>query len=166
MKLIILCFVLFACCLPPAVSAHILETSGSIGGVIHIDPDDDPIVGLPSTLMFELKDKENKFELQQCDCSVKIFKNDELIHQELLSSNSLPFIFPEKNIYRIEVSGNPKNQEFSPFHLSYSVRVSREDSANHPQAQQSTSNLIFPLLMAVGGVVLFALLYFRSTSKK
>lgn len=42
--------------LPQTASAHVLQTDGSIGAVLHVDPDDNPIIGEKATFFFDLKD--------------------------------------------------------------------------------------------------------------
>ncbi len=119
--------------IPQIASAHVLKTSGTVGAVIHIDPADDPIVGQPSTLFFEFKDKLNKFRVQECDCQVVISRaGQELTRQPLVPSpeadstqSTYPYIFPEKGIYTIKVEGRSPSQSFEPFQLSYELRVSR-----------------------------------------
>lgn len=40
-------------------SAHFLQKDGSISFVLHIDPDDDPVIGRLATLSFEISDEKN-----------------------------------------------------------------------------------------------------------
>lgn len=64
-KLILSFFLIFAVflILPTIASAHVLKTDGSIGAVVHIDPDDDPIIGKSANFFLEFKDTKNKFQL-------------------------------------------------------------------------------------------------------
>lgn len=122
--------------IPQKVSAHNLQSDGSIGAVLHVDPEDDPIVGSQSSLFFEFKDKNNQFKPQTCDCSFLITKEEkEVFRQDLfansdgsLESASVSFTFPEKGVYKIIVTGSPKVAgAFQPFTLKYDLRVAREE---------------------------------------
>lgn len=137
-------FVLSFFVLIPQVNAHVLEADQTIGAVIHIDPDDDPIAGRVSTFYFEFKDKTNRFTPQECECSVTIYQGEKSIYtQELydhenehdlinpsLSSPSFSYTFQQKDLYRVELSGRPRTAgDFDEFVLNYDVRVEREDPA-------------------------------------
>lgn len=114
------------------VSAHTLGTDESVGAVLHIDPDDDPIIGEPSTIYFEFKSQSDSLSPQTCDCTVAISENGkELFSQKLFTdTNTNPIVqytFPEKNQYKITVSGKPTGEaDFKPFSISYDVRVSKD----------------------------------------
>lgn len=118
--------------------AHVLESDGTIGAVIHISPDDDPIAGKESGFFFEFKDKENKFTPENCRCTFTILQaGKEIYSQPLFQGNTNPsldnasvlYTFPEKNIYTVRVTGEPTTQNaFEPFTLSYDIRVSREEA--------------------------------------
>jgi len=129
--------------LPPLVSAHVLESSGSIGAVLHIDPEDDPIVGQQASFFFEFKDKQNKFNPANCTCTFSFLENGKKIFsQPLFQSNtdsslttaSVFYTFTQKDVYQVKVSGRPlmEKKAFEPFTLTYAIRVSREinNSAN------------------------------------
>lgn len=149
-------------------SAHVLQTDGSIGAVMHIDPEDDPIIGQPATFFFDFKDKQNKFQLSECSCSAEIISNGNQIFNQTLtaadnsqSADSLEqffsYTFQQKGIYTVEVSGQPKTPgAFQSFNLKYDIRVDRTagpgaNSAAQPQTYNHTWHLIsfviaFPLV--------------------
>lgn len=117
------------------VLGHVLTTDGSIGAVLHVSPDDDPVAGETTNFFFEFKDKDNKFDPVYCDCKVSIKEGDSEIYSGKLFSNSsnpslenasFSFVFPHKNVFKIVVAGRPVNGgEFQEFNLSYDVRVAR-----------------------------------------
>ncbi len=121
---------------PSPVFAHVLQTDGNIGAVLHIEPDDDPIVGQPAQLLFDMRDKTGRFQGQSCDCEVVITEAGKQIYSQTLYAQTpnpalnnpvLTFTFPQKDVYQIQVVGKPtKNHVFQPFTLSYSIRVDRE----------------------------------------
>src|SRR5689334_16513316 len=84
-------FLIFSLFLPQKVSAHILKYDGSIGAVLHVNPDDDPIAGETTGFFFEFKDKKNKFLPENCDCLVRVTKEgSEIYSQDLFKDNPNP----------------------------------------------------------------------------
>ena len=146
-KIIILTGLFFAFFLPPQASAHVLETDGNIGAVIHIDPDDDPIAGEQTGFFFEFKDKQNKFNSQHCECRFTILEGGrELYAQPLFRDNTSPsltsasvyYTFPLKNIYKIQLTGKPTIPDtFQPFTLTYDIRVERESDKKIETTEES-----------------------------
>ncbi|MEJ0073385.1 MAG: hypothetical protein WDN27_04895 [Candidatus Saccharibacteria bacterium] len=49
--------------IPGAASAHVLKIDGSIGGVLHINPDDNPTTGNPTDYILSFDDDSGKFNL-------------------------------------------------------------------------------------------------------
>ncbi len=133
--------------LPKGVDAHILRTDGSIGAVLHIDPEDDPIAKEQSYFFFEFKDKKNKLAPDNCDCTASILEDGKEIYSQPLYQNnqnpslsnaSFSYTFPERNVYIVKVVGKPTvSNEFQPFTLTYDIRVSRESNAS---SNQNTAN--------------------------
>lgn len=165
---------------PTEIFAHTLESSGSIGAVMHVTPDDDPIAGEVSGFYFEFKDKNNTFKPEDCICTVSIKKGEsEIFSKDLFGENSDPslsnasfnFTFPERNIYKIIIKGAPKTSgEFQNFELSYDMRVERVSekaftSTQDPQDTSSAKLPIIPLSMA-GVLVMCGGLYFIFRKKK
>jgi hypothetical protein len=128
---------------PATVFAHTLKTDGPIGAVLHIDPEDDPIIGEPAYFFFEFKDKEEKFRAEDCDCVAIISKDgQELATQTLsadtnLTSSNFSYTFEEKGVYKIEVTGKPLGEAtFKNFKLTYDLRVERT-AGNQPSPGNS-----------------------------
>lgn len=125
------------------IFAHTLKSDGSIGAVIHIDPEDDPIIDEPANFFFEFKDTENKFNPTDCTCLVTVSKaGQEFFSEQLetstqepsLTSASFSFTFPEKGVYQVKVAGTPTaTSSFEPFEITYDLRVDRESSSNPGQ---------------------------------
>jgi hypothetical protein len=135
-KLTLLILLVIYSIFPQVSFAHVLKTDESIGAVIHIDPEDDPIVGQPSNIYFEFKDRQDKFRANECDCKFIVLKNGEQVFMEplfgndsepTLTSSAVTYTFPEKNIYQIQLKGSPKDGiSFATFTLHYDIRVERE----------------------------------------
>jgi hypothetical protein len=149
------------------VLAHVLKNDGAIGAILHVTPDDDPIAGEKTDFFFDIKDKQGKFTRQSCDCNVSIFKGEEqLFSQALFASNPDPnskiavisFTFPEKNIYKIRVSGSPNTPDaFQPFNLEYDLRVARgmESTVSAVTRESSKSTDFRPVYYTIGGLLAF-----------
>ena len=119
---------------PPAVLAHILQTDGDVGVLMHVDPGDEPVVGEPSMFMFEITDRREKFSLDRCDCRLRVLLNDKEVLSEPLkgdqsASVAVPFVFAEAGIYRAEIAGNPRPGAASQaFRVAFDVRVIPNES--------------------------------------
>ncbi len=114
-KGIVILFFIVCTVSPLLAQAHVLEVDNSIGAVLHIDPEDDPLTRQVSKMYFELKDKTGKFKVAECDCELSI-KNS--LKQELervskpdIHPNSTvltySYVFPVKGIYTLEIVGKP-----------------------------------------------------------
>ena len=160
---------LFICLTPSHLYAHELKKEETIGAVLHISPDDDPIIGEPSNFFFEFKDITDAFTPQNCDCRVIIYQNDKKIYQQPLFQNiqnpsltdaSFTYTFPEKNLYTISVKGKPiKENSFKEFSLTYTINVSRE-----PKVESQTKNIVKENTMYILGIFLilgFGILLYR-----
>ncbi len=149
------------------VSAHFLATDGNIGAILHVDPDDDPIAGSPSTIFFEFKDKTNAFNPQNCNCRLDILENGKVLYSQAVFqdnkdlsqlSAAATYTFPQRDVYQIVVSGNPRSgKSFPPFKLSYELRVDREGSPTDNASTTWLSTHIVPLVVvSVTAVILFS----------
>ena len=139
------------------VNAHVLETDKSIGAVLHIDPDDDPIAGQKSTFYFDFRDTTNKLSLTDCDCLFTVKEGGTQIYSAPLSVSSTKegvagVTFPTRDVYSVQITGKPLNgADFSGFTLSYDIRVDRGT------VQLNASRRIKPLQTSlVIGVVITA----------
>lgn len=118
----------------PAALAHILQTDGDVGVLMHVDPGDEPVVGEPSTFMFEITDRREKFSLGRCDCRLRVLLNDKEVLSEPLkgdqsASAAVPFVFADAGIYRAEIAGKPQSGAASQaFRVTFDVRVVPNDS--------------------------------------
>lgn len=134
--------------LPLPVKAHVLKTDSSIGAVIHISPEDDPIAGEQADFFFEFKDRQGKFTPQGCDCTASIVTGGKEIYSQPLFQNSdnpsledatFSYTFPERNIYKVKVSGKPtEGNVFEPFTLEWDIRVERVVSSKKNNVSQQS----------------------------
>jgi hypothetical protein len=135
-KIFVLLLILFLCIqTPQSVFAHVLKIDGSIGAILHINPEDEPVAGKQSDFFFEFKDKTGKFTPEKCDCSFIVLQNGKtLVTESLFQTNAKPdlqnaivsFTFPEKDIYIVRVTGKPLSAgTFQAFTLDYTIRVDK-----------------------------------------
>ncbi len=157
------------------VYAHVLKTDGTIGAVLHVDPEDDPIAGAQSGFFFEFKDKEGKFAPQNCDCTFSIIEDGkQIFSQPLFQNNPSPsltsasifFTFPEKNVYQVKVVGKSNTPgSFQHFTLLYDIRVARE-SDNQPTTQNWILTHIPLFIGAIIVVLLITTFVIKERRKK
>jgi hypothetical protein len=158
------------------VEAHVLKTDGSIGAVLHVDPDDNPIAGKLATFFFEIKDRQRKFQQQDCNCTVTITENGkQLLSQQLdnanlvqptgtsvdptLNSPLFTFTFPEKAVYLLVLHGVPTiGGSFQPFTLTYDIRVATQASASTTASPWSDwATILHHALFVIGFAVFIGL---------
>ncbi len=120
-----LCSIFFIIVSPILVEAHVLETSNTVGGVLHISPDDNPIVGEPTRFFVEIKDTSGLFDWETCGCQLSIWRDNGELYADNFSENGVEYVFDKKGVYEIRVAGKKPD-----FLLTYSVRVSREESGS------------------------------------
>jgi len=153
------------------VQAHVLKTDDNIGGVLHIDPEDDPVAGEQATFFFEMKDKTNKFSAADCNCRVDVYENKNLIYSDAVTQGNSPsssvlfaYTFPQKDVYLVKLVGNPQTENsFQPFTLTYDILVARESNSAKKTSVSVSHYLIF---IPIGAIFLFLLLVtFRKKSK-
>ncbi len=166
---VILLLIIITIAFPGVAFAHVLKTDGSIGAIMHIDPDDAPIAQQSAYFFFEFKDKTDKFQPADCTCTFTILEGGkEIFTQFLFESNpsstltnaSVTFTFPRKDVYQVKVTGTPLvSGDFQPFTLVYDVRV--DQTANSQANTSGPNNLIYIIAGVLAGGVLLAAVFFR-----
>lgn len=155
------------------VSAHVLKADGSIGAILHVSPEDDPIAGVATDFFFEIKDKENAFKPVACECTAAVYQNGKMIYsQPLFQNNASPsledasfsYALPQKDIYKVQISGKSNDGSFEPFALTWDLRVSR-DNGSTPSEMQNNMSEALPYIFALGLVVLIVGLSIGKKSK-
>lgn len=149
--------------LPLPVFAHVVKSDGTVGAVIHIDPEDDPVAGGENTIYLEFKDTTGKFNLPDCDCKLTISKDSQEVSSQSFSSTSeseplsavIPFVFPEKGIYEVKISGASKTSDFPNFVFTYDVRVARDNNSTPAPKESWFSEHVIHLIGSFGIVAFF-----------
>lgn len=117
------------------VAAHILKTDGDIGGVIHLNPDDDPYIHEKTEGGIEIKDKSGKLRAVDCNCEIVISQAGAEIYRQAANTvqqdaavvANFSYTFPAKDIYTISIIGKPRTAgKFEEFELKYDFRITRE----------------------------------------
>jgi hypothetical protein len=130
----------------PLASAHVLKIDGSIGAVLHIEPDDDPTAGVPTSYQLEFTDDTHHLDLTHCNCMVTVLEAGKPIDTHPLhvtnpTTSTDSFTFKTPGAYTLRVAGTTTAPgAFQPFTLAYDVRA----TGNHTVGQT------FPMLLWIG----------------
>lgn len=146
------CFVV----LPQPVAAHVLisDDTKSIGAVLHVVPDDDPIAGQQSNLFFDVQtQKINKADTKLTIVNTTTGQTASVPIKVDASSITADYTFPSQGVYKLSLSvGSDKTYTFN-----HSQRVSRgaigsvSDKPTYPFARLALvlCGTLFLLLLVV-----------------
>lgn len=148
-----------------SASAHEIKRSGTIDVLLHLEPLDNPAVNEQAQLYFSFSDSTNKFKIENCDCSVKISNNGQVLQQTKVTEENfapdwgnnvarIPFIFPHKGIYQVELVSKSVNKSFKDLTLKYDVRIERESEAEPLTPKDEAPNNFFQNYYMIGGVII------------
>lgn len=173
--LLLLLFTFLFFSTPQLAEAHFLATDGSIGAILHVDPNDSPVAGSQASFFFDFKDKQNKFKPENCNCTFEINANGKTIfYQNLFQSNSNPslsnasvfYTFPSINVYQIKVIGTPVTPgAFQPFTLIWYFRVDQQANQNNNSFANFFSTHIVHII-PISIIILGFALYIYTKAKK
>lgn len=122
---------------PGIASAHALKTDGAISVELHIEPNDHPVTGTPTTYRLSFEDKTGAFALPKCDCKVAIMQNNATIASNALAvtnadTSENQYTFAKPGAYTLQVTGTPKMPgAFQSFAVIYDVHVAQNPAATH-----------------------------------
>lgn len=112
-------------------NAHQLQTDGTIAGVLHIEPDDDPVVGKPQSLDLYFSNASGKLDLSSCVCKLQLTQSGKTLYSgdlhvvNVVTSKNV-YTFKTEGISTLKITGFPKQTtNFRPFVLTYQIRVER-----------------------------------------
>lgn len=156
----VLVLVTMGAAVPVTTSAHTLESDGGIGGVLHIQPDDNPIAGVQTSMNIAIKDGAGKFKAQDCNCNYEFKLGDTVAATKVANGTATSYLFPEPGVYNITLRGQPKaGASFQQFSLSFVVRVEQSAVGSTAYGSQNIYRLVlFAVLVTgiVGGVLVFS----------
>jgi hypothetical protein len=127
--------------LPGLAAAHEVQNDGNMSVLLHMEPQDSPIVGQEATLYFSFTEASDKFQVLDCDCQLKISNGNNVVKSLALSEVAESFganvytttvTFPKKGVYTVDLAGKSKTAAFADFHLNWFVRIERTDAAQTP----------------------------------
>lgn len=156
------------------VSAHTLETDGTMGVIMHTDPEDNPQVNQKALIYFDLKDSLNKFDHAKCDCKALILKEQNTLFENALSfldqsgeySATTNFTFPEKGNYTIRLEGVSKDGSFQNFNLNYDLSVGAKGSGSAaPHEHNKQTHTAHFVLFGLGFLGVFYVIWDEKTKK-
>jgi len=126
---------------PSPATAHLVEVSGDVGGMIHIEPNDTPRAGEQSLTWFALTRRGGRvIPLASCNCRVAVYAQPHRSGNSPVTQPSLFAVsaegydgipganitFPRAGSYEIVLSGRPVvSGDFAPFELRFSITVAR-----------------------------------------
>lgn len=145
--------------------AHVLTVDGDIGAVLHILPDDNPMVG--ESTQYVLSFSGTSLNLTHCNCRVHIIEDgQEIATQPLKLTNDTvgegTYTFMRPAVYTLEVTGAPTTPGvFQSFKLQYEVRV----AGGIVEAKQISPLLGIALAVDVGFVLLISFAYLYNDTR-
>jgi hypothetical protein len=164
------------------VFAHESESSEGISAIMHIDPNDQPVINSPAQFYFTFQDPAGSFEISHCDCTIILLKDGiELDRQPVAQPNSTfsslssyPLYtrtFDQSGNYELELIGSPKdNTAFHPFMLHFEVPVKDSGStASGYHPMMANEHLGHILIFGGGFVIALAILlqgYWKNRKSK
>ncbi|MEL6764773.1 MAG: hypothetical protein AAFO87_14195, partial [Cyanobacteria bacterium J06607_6] len=136
-----------------ATLAHDVQIADDVGATLHIEPDDVPLAGTPTTAWFALTQAGGTvIPLEQCNCRLTLYDNDAVAVETppltAISAEGFTDIpsavvtFPEVGAYELVLQGSPEGDvEFSPFELRFEVVVAGRGAppASNPATETETS---------------------------
>ncbi|HWT40695.1 MAG TPA: hypothetical protein VN081_05525 [Dongiaceae bacterium] len=139
------------------VSAHEVETDGTISAILHFSSEDKLVSGQAATYTLFTNDTTHRFSLSGCGCTVTISENGHIVatqvpKQDTNGNATGTFAFPKAGEYDVTFRGEPlQSGAFQAFTLTYE---------EHVDQGQSFAYLSLTLGLSVGAVVAFAIFYF------
>lgn len=115
---------LLALCALPTASAHDLARDGAVGGLLHLQPDDEPVAGQPSALFVDLRALGGgAVTLAQCGCTLKVTGAEGSQSVPLKDASghlNASLTFPKPGPYTLILTGTLNAR---PFTLRWVVRA-------------------------------------------
>jgi hypothetical protein len=127
-KLLLLCFALIAFSTPQSASAHVVvaDTTGQTGLILHINPDDDPVAGKPSTLFFDIQNKTITGKTHSFVLTAATVDRPPMTLPITVSGSSVitTYTFPAQGVYTLKLAAYSRTTEHVVTFI-YSQRLER-----------------------------------------
>lgn len=144
---------------PAIAEAHVLKEDNGISSVMHIDPDDNPVAGVKTTLDFDFGNTSGDFSITNYHIKATLTENNKVV--ETTTVNSAYFgsttqsiatvMFPRVDVYQLNITGSARNKSMPSFAVSYLIRVA--SSINGTHNSQGNSSVVI-LLSATSLILL------------
>lgn len=125
-----------------SASAHVLRQDGPAAAVMHVEPDDYPVSGKQTSIVFDFTDSASGFDLRRYKLSFSASWLDQGRQSQVnVKDSRLAFVrytFPAPAVYDLYLTGKPLDGG-QPFVLTYEMRVDRSGNSNNgdPAAAQT-----------------------------
>lgn len=115
-------------------SAHQIASNNGVSVQVHVNPNDEPIAGAPTTIwVVRVKNVKGKgtFSWATCRCQLKVFDSSGTVVQSGPAKAAQTAVtFPEAKAYGITFSGRIKrNGIWKTFKVSYAIRAAAPEGA-------------------------------------
>lgn len=127
------------------VSAHVLVTEQTVGVVLHMTPDDDPIAGQETIFSLIFKDTATQFTVANCQCQLQLVRDNRLyatytIEAMAVDQGQAIGTFPDRGQYTLRIVGQPKTPgSFQEFTIEKPVTVQHQASPLSQVTIQATT---------------------------
>ncbi len=157
-------FLVFGLLSPLKTFAHFPATDNSMNVEFHVEPYHDPIPGQKAYLQFLFDDKEQKFDLNECDCILSISEKNKVLYKKQLIGKKdenttiwesvTTYVFPKRGIYHLQIIGKSKTlNAFQPFDVSWEFRV--DPKGSHGLVEKKPSSSMPMIIFFITGITIF-----------
>jgi len=147
------------------VSAHFWQSAGPSTVLLHIVPDDDPIIGEPADLFFSFNNLAGTFDPSKYNFFISISdergtlftSNLSLIEgtKPTLFERHIPFTFSQKGVYTIILTAIPASSTLKEFNVQYQAQVDREKNTPPKKNYSHYGHIILLALVLIAIVVFY-----------
>lgn len=108
--------------------AHQVASNNGVTVQVHVDPDDEPIVGQATTVwVVRVRARNATFAWKTCRCRLKVFDSSGAVVLDTVArAPRTPVTFPEAKAYGIRFSGRVKKKTdrgYRAFRVTYAIRA-------------------------------------------
>lgn len=138
-------------------SAHVLKEQHDTYVAMHVDPDDNPLSGQPTKILFDFSNNKHAFRLNDCDCQLKITADGQQIVASKVEAaffgsatkGQAIVTFPKAGVYDLILTGSSKTKDYQDFTLDYPLRVNVGRAATAQTASNDSLAVVIISLMSL-----------------
>jgi hypothetical protein len=115
-------------------SAHQIASNNGVAVQVHVDPNDEPVAGEPTTVwVVRVKPLKARFTWATCACRLKVFDSSgSVLLNTAVKTPRTPITFPEGKAYGITMTGRVKRTDvknrWRTFKVTYAIRAFAPDT--------------------------------------